>query len=127
MIRCAEPECKRNLYIGLTQRGREARFDEHISPTGYKGEENISPVYQHIIDTGHSFNIGDMEILELCCDYNKLKILESLYIKEYLLNKEILKGKDGILNRNRGKLLSLFDYTKEESETAKEYLNKVKK
>ena len=118
-MRCAEPECDRNLYIGLTERGHEARFDEHMSATNYEGKENGSAVYQHIKDTGHSFRIGDIKILEVCCDNNKLHILESLYIKKYLLNKKYMLNK-----KTEKHHLTLYAYADDKDlETAEKYLN----
>ena len=110
-------DCRRDLYIGRTHVGKIRRHKEH---TIY---DKKSAVYQRIDeDEGHGFDIQDVEI-EVCCDHNKLKILESLYIKEYLLDERILKGKEGMLNKKRGKVLSLFADTGDEKERANYKLN----
>ena len=118
LMRCNKKGCKRDLYIGRTHVGKIRRHEEHTRTDG------SSAVYQHINENnGHGFNIDDMEVLEVCCDGNKLKILEALYIKQYLLDEQILKGRDGILNKIRGNALTIFDYTYDERERTKKYLN----
>ena len=116
LMKCKRLNCKRDLYIGRTHVGKIRRHMEHTI------HDKNSAVYQHCSTMGHTFPIDDMEILEVSCDGNKLQFLEALYIKEYLLNAQILKGKDGILNKEKGKKLSLFDYTDEEKR-AEKYLN----
>ena len=119
LMRCKRKNCKRDLYIGRTHVGKIRRHEEH---TEY---DTNSAVYQHINENkGHGFNIKDMEILEVCCDSNKLQFLEALYIKEYLLNGKILKGRDGILNKNKGVALSIFEYTNDDENRVREYLNR---
>ena len=116
---CNKKGCKRDLYIGRTHVGKIRRHEEHTRIDG------SSAVYQHINENnGHGFNIDDMEVLEVCCDGNKLKILEALYIKQYLLDEQILKRRDGILNKIRGNALTIFDYTYDERMRAKKYLNR---
>ena len=118
LMKCNNSNCDRNLYIGYTHCGHETRFKKHTSSTNSRGKENPSAVYKHIRDTCHSFNIEDMKILEVCCDHNKLRILESLYIKEYLLKRNKLLNK-----ASEEKQLALFAYTKEERTKAAEFLN----
>ena len=122
LMKCKKSDCKRDLYIGLTNVGKEKRYIQHTK------NDTKSAVNKHIKKgEGHGFNKEDMKILEVCCDDNKLEFLESLYIKEYLLNEEILKGKDGILNRKRGKVLSLFAPSSKENDRIKSMLNQKKK
>ena len=113
LMKCNNSNCDRKLYIGLTHRGKETRFKEHT-------ETHIkSAVYQHIHNNhGHGFNIEDMETLEVCCDDNKLKILESLYIKEYLLKRNKLLNK-----KLEEEQLALFAYTEEERTMVTEFMN----
>ena len=121
LMKCKMKGCKRDLYIGRTHVGKIRRHKQHTAI------DTCSAVYQHIDhdeDEGHGFLIEDMKILEKCCDGNKLKILESLYIKEYLLNERILEGKDGILNKRIEKALSIFGYNSDDEECARQYLNR---
>ena len=121
LMKCNNSDCDRKLYIGLTHGGKEKRFKEHTET------DKESAVYQHktlnhwlLLNQGHGFNIEEMEILEVCCDHNKLRILESLYIKKYLIKENKL------LNRiSEEKQLALFAYTEQERTTAEEFLNKT--
>ena len=103
LMRCNNEGCERDLYIGRTHVGKMRRHKEHNE------YDESSAVNEHIDeDEGHGFPIDKMEILEVCCDGNKLKMLEALYIKEYLLDEQILEGREGILNKKRGEL-SIFE------------------
>ena len=113
LMKCYNSDCDRKLYIGLTHRGKETRFKEHTET------DKASAVYQHIDKKkGHGFNIEDMEILEVCCDHNKLEIFESLYIKEYLLKRNKLLNK-----KLEEEKLALFAYDKDERPAATKFLN----
>ena len=113
LMKCNDSDCDRKLYIGHTHVGKEKRFKEHTET------DRTSAIYQHIrYNQGHGFNIEDMEILEVCCDHNKLRILESLYIKKYLI-----KGNKLLNKRSEEEQLALFAYTEEEGTMATEFLN----
>ena len=115
LMKCNNSNCDRKLYIGLTHRGKETRFKEHTET------DRTSAVYQHIrFNQGHGFNIEDIEILEVCCDHDKLRTLESLYIKEYLLKRNKLLNKI-----SEEEQLALFAYTEEEGTMATEFLNNL--
>ena len=112
LIRCSGTNCQQNLYIGLTKVGKNTRYKQHI-------EDCNSAVYEHLGNNqGHECKIEDMEILEECTDTYKLKILESLYIKEYCLHKKYLMNKK--LEQN----IILYNYSEPEKLEAKKYRNK---
>ena len=118
LMKCKISDCDRKLYIGLTHGGKEKRFNEHLSDTKSAVYQHIRPNHWLWLNQGHGFNTEEMEILEVCCDHNKLRILESLYIKKYLLKSNKLLNK-----RSEEEQLALFVYTKQEKTAAKEFLN----
>ena len=124
----------------MTHRGKEARFNEHMSTN--------TAVYQHIdVVKGHDygredmegsedkklekelrirrnrhyFKLENMEILEVCCDDNKLRFLESLYINAYGLKGCLMNKRTERQNR------SIFRLPEEESKKVKKKLNPFNK
>ena len=96
-------------YVGRTHYGEQECYNEITTNT-------TSAVYEHIKDTKHTFKIDDMQKVFPCCENNKLKILESLLIKRYIV-RDIR-----FLNICVMKELTLFQYNEDEIGKARSQL-----
>ena len=99
-------------YVGRTHYGEHECYNKVTT-------NRTSAVYEHIKDTGHTFKPEDIQRRFSCCENNKLKILESLLIKRYIV-RDI-----GFLNIFVMKELTLFQYDEDELEKAKRQLTKL--
>lgn len=72
-------------YIGETGRKLSDRIKEHIYDSKHKHKDisNQTAAVQHIINTGHSFNYEDAQILITESNKTKRRILESIFINKH--------------------------------------------
>ena len=118
-LRCPVSSCTMR-YVGRTHEGMKECLKFITTNCNSKAKQLLQ---EHMEEKHNDTNLStidnnwDMTKIASICEDNKLKILESLHIKERLLSGQYL------LNTSPKKRLTVFQYTKDELIKAKQYAN----